>query len=152
MHILLRIFKLIFKLNSLIKSLRKKIHFFKNAIPTSIFQTYFGCALSIPNDFRAIFWIQTWIFDIFQKSVKTAFCSIFRYQLRTFHFFFPDRPIWPNHYWGCAEMLLHTYHDPISCLDRKIEFAKFFFQISLFMHILLRETLKRPLRSCFQLI
>ena len=57
MHILLRIFKLIFMLNSLIKSLRKKIHFFKNAIPTSIFQTYFGCALSIPNDFRAIFWI-----------------------------------------------------------------------------------------------
>ena len=57
MHILLRIFKLIFMLNSLIKSLTKKIHFFKNAIPTSIFQTYFGCALSIPNDFRAIFWI-----------------------------------------------------------------------------------------------
>ena len=57
MHILLRIFKLIFMPNSLIKSLRKKIHFFKNAIPTSIFQTYFGCALSIPNDIRAIFWI-----------------------------------------------------------------------------------------------
>ena len=57
MHILLAFFKLIFMLNSLIKSLRKKIHFFKNAIPTSIFQTYFECALSIPNDFRAIFWI-----------------------------------------------------------------------------------------------
>ena len=130
MHILLRIFKLIFMLNSLIKSLRKKIHFFKNAIPTSIFQTYFGCALSIPNDFRAIFWIQTWIFDNFQKSVKTAFCSIFPYQLRMFHFFFPDRPIWSNHYWGCVkwiqQMLSHTYHDPISCLDPKIEFVNFF--------------------------
>ena len=57
MHILLAFLKLIFKLNSLIKSLRKKIHFFKIAIPTSILQTYFGCALSIQNDFRAIFWI-----------------------------------------------------------------------------------------------
>ena len=57
MRILLRIFKLILKPNSLIKSLRKKIHFFENAIPTSIFQTYFGCALSIPNDIRTIFWI-----------------------------------------------------------------------------------------------
>ena len=57
MHILLRIFKLIFMLNSLIKSLTKKIHFFENAIPTSILQTYFGCALSIPNDIKTIFWI-----------------------------------------------------------------------------------------------
>ena len=57
MHILLAFLKLIFKLNSLIKSLRKKIHFFKIDFSTSIFQTYFGCALSIPNDFRTIFWI-----------------------------------------------------------------------------------------------
>ena len=57
MHILLRIFKRFFMLNSLIKSLRKKIHFFKIAIPTSILQTYFGCALSILNDIKAIFWI-----------------------------------------------------------------------------------------------
>ena len=57
MHILLAFLKLIFKPNPLIKSLRKKIHFFKIAIPTSILQTYFGCAFSIPNDIRAIFWI-----------------------------------------------------------------------------------------------
>ena len=57
MHILLAFLKLIFKLNPLIKSLRKKIHFFKIAIPTSILQTYFGCALSILNDIKAIFWI-----------------------------------------------------------------------------------------------
>ena len=155
MHILLAFLKLIFKLNSLIKSLRKKFHFFEIAIPTSILQTYFGCALSIQNDIRAIFWIQTWIFDIFQKSLKTAFCSRFAYQLRIFHFFFPDRHIWPNHYWGCVEwiqeMLSHTYHDPISCLDPKIEFVKKNFQISLFMHISIRETLKRFLRGCFRL-
>ena len=57
MHILLAFLKLILKPNPLIKSLRKKFHFFKIAIPTSILQTYFGCALSIPNDFIAIFWI-----------------------------------------------------------------------------------------------
>ena len=44
MHILLAFLKLIFKLNSLIKSLRKKIHFFKMDFSTSILQTYFGCA------------------------------------------------------------------------------------------------------------
>ena len=57
MHILLAFFKLIFMPNSLIKSLRKKIHFFRIEFSTSIFQAYFGCALSIPNDFRTIFWI-----------------------------------------------------------------------------------------------
>ena len=58
MHILLRIFKHFFKPNSLIKSLKEKnIHFFRIDIPTSIPQTYFGCVLSIPNDFRIIFWI-----------------------------------------------------------------------------------------------
>ena len=57
MHILLAFLKLIFKLNSLIKSLRKKFHFFEIAFSTSILQTYFGYVLSIPNDFKAIFWI-----------------------------------------------------------------------------------------------
>ena len=57
MHILLAFFKHFFMPNSLIKSLRKKIHFFKIHISTSIFQVYFGCVLSIPNDFRTIFWI-----------------------------------------------------------------------------------------------
>ena len=57
MHILLAFLKLILKPNPLIKSLRKKIHFFEIAFSTSILQTYFGCALSIQNDFRAIFWI-----------------------------------------------------------------------------------------------
>ena len=57
MHILLAFFMLIFMPNSLIKSLRNKIHFFKIDISTSILQTYFGCVLSIPNDFRTIYWI-----------------------------------------------------------------------------------------------
>ena len=57
MHILLAFFMLIFMPNSLIKSLTKKIHFFKIDISTSIFQTYFGCVLSIPNDIRTILWI-----------------------------------------------------------------------------------------------
>ena len=128
MHILLAFFKLISMPNSLIKSLRKKIHFFKIEFSTSIFQAYFGCAFSIPNDFRTIFWIQTWIFDNFQKSVKTAFCSIFFYQLRKYQLFFLDRKIWSNHYWNFVEwiqeMLSHTYHDPILCLDLIFEFAK----------------------------
>ena len=53
--ILLAFFRLIFMPNSLIKSLRKTFHFFENAIPTSILQTYFGCFLSILNDIKAIF-------------------------------------------------------------------------------------------------
>ena len=57
MHILLAFFKLIFMPNSLIKPLRKKIHFFRIEFSTSIFQAYFGCAFSIPNNFRRIFWI-----------------------------------------------------------------------------------------------
>ena len=44
-------------------------------------------------------------------------------------------------------MLSHTYHDPISCLDLIFEFAKKNFQISFFMHVSLRETLKRSLKS-----
>ena len=132
MHILLAFFMLIFMPNSLIKSLTKKVHFFRIHISTSIFQAYFGCAVSIPNDFRTIFWIQTWIFDTFQKSVKTAFCSIFPYQLRNYQLFFPDRKIWSNHYWNFVEwiqeMLSHTYHDPISCLDPIFDFAKKIFK------------------------
>ena len=75
--------------------------------------------------------------------------------MRIIHFFFSDRQMWSNHYWGgvewIQEMLSHTYHDPISCLDLIFEFVNFFL-ISFFMHILLRETLKRSLRSCFQLV
>ena len=57
MHNLLAFFKLIFKLFSLIKSLRKKFHFFEIHISTSIFQVCFECVLSIPKHFRAIFCI-----------------------------------------------------------------------------------------------
>ena len=63
--------------------------------------------------------------------------------------------IWSNHHWNFVEwiqeMLSHTYHDPISCLDPIFEFAKKNFQIHIFMHISLRETLKRFLRACFRL-
>ena len=154
MHILLAFFMLIFMLNSLIKSLTKKIHFFRIDISTSILQTYFGCVLSITNDFRTIFCIYTWICDNFQKSLKISFCSIFPYQLRNYQLFFPDRKLWSNHYWNFVEwtqeMLSHTYHHPISCLDPIFEFVLKFSQISFFMHISLRATLKRSLRSCFQ--
>ena len=132
MHNLLAFFELIFKLFSLIKSLRKKIHFFEIHISTSIFQVCFECALLIPKHFRTIFATQTSTFVVFQKSWKCAFCSIFAYQLRIFHFFFPDRQIWSNHYWNFVEwiqeMLSHTYHDPISCLHPIFEFANFFFK------------------------
>ena len=55
MHNLLVFFELIFKLISLIKSLRKKFHFFEIHISTSIFQVCFECALAIPKHFRTIF-------------------------------------------------------------------------------------------------
>ena len=56
MHNLLAFFELIFKLISLIKSLRKKFHFFEIHISTSILQVCFECALLIPKHFRTIFW------------------------------------------------------------------------------------------------
>ena len=40
---------------TLIKSLRKKFHFFEIHISTSILQVCFGCALSFPKLFRMIF-------------------------------------------------------------------------------------------------
>ena len=54
MHNLLAFLKLIFKLISLIKSLRKKFHFFKIHISTSISQVCFECALSTPKHLRTI--------------------------------------------------------------------------------------------------
>ena len=36
-------------------------------------ETYFGCAFSIPNDIRALFWIYTWIFDIFSKESQNRY-------------------------------------------------------------------------------
>ena len=57
MHNLLAFLKPILKLFSLIKSLRKKFHFFEIHISTSILQVCFGCALSIPRHFRTIFCI-----------------------------------------------------------------------------------------------
>ena len=132
MHNLLAFFKLIFKLFSLIKSLRKKFHFFKIHISTSILQVCFECALSIPKHFRTIFSTQTSNFVVFQKSWKSSFCSVFPYYSKGFHFFFPDREIWSNHYWKFVEwtqeMFSHTYHDLISCLDPIFEFAKKIFQ------------------------
>ena len=41
---------------TLIKSLRKKFHFFEIHISTSILQVCFECALSIPKHSRTIFW------------------------------------------------------------------------------------------------
>ena len=124
------------------------------AIHTSSLEICFGCALLIPKYFRVIFWTQTPNFVVFEKSWKCAFCSIFAYQLRIFHFFFPDRSIWSNQHWNfkewTQEMLSHIYHAPISCLHPILEFAKKNFQFFIFMHISLRGTSKSSLRSCFQ--
>ena len=55
LRILLAFFKPNFNQKTLIKSLRKKFHFFKSHISTSIFQVCFECALSVPKHFRTIF-------------------------------------------------------------------------------------------------
>ena len=154
MHNLLAFFKLIFKHFSLIKSLRKKFHFFEIHISTSILQVCFECALSVPQHFRTIFSTQRSNFVVFEKSWKCAFCSIFAYQLRIFHFFFQDRPIWSNQHWNfkewTQEMLSHTYHAPISYLHLIFEFAKKNFHFFIFMHISLSGTSQSSLRSFFQ--
>ena len=84
MHILLAFLKLIFKLNSLIKSLRKKIHFFKIAFSTSILQTYFGCVLSIQRDISDLNMYRFSTF--FKKASKLLFVADFltRWEIASF--------------------------------------------------------------------
>ena len=98
--------------------------------------------------------------SIFFKKVGNTFFSPYflTTNSKNFHFFFPDRPIWSNHYWNFVEWIQekfsHTYHAPISCLHPIFEIAKkilFLIFYAIFLKEYFKEFPEKVLSARFQL-